>query len=143
MFTFQISNSTDSDLSPYFPADGLAFVIQGVIPSAPSSGLLSLGGGGGQIGYETIPNSLAIEFDTFQNAGGEQHVPNNDPDDNHVGVQSCGTGPNSADHEATYNDGTISCNLGLVSPQIRLADGQVHTVTVNYQTPDPGCFEGR
>jgi uncharacterized repeat protein (TIGR01451 family) len=129
VFKFQITNSNEPPAP--FPADGLAFVIQNAPPNevAPFGGTAALGGAGGGIGYDTIPNSLAVEFDTFQNPG---PGPNNDPDGNHVGVQSCGTGPNSADHHATYNDGTISCNLGLVSPETNLSDGQVHTVTISY-----------
>ncbi len=101
-FTFQISNTNPA--SPNFPADGIAFVIQNA-----AAGTAALGGGGGGIGYDGIPNSLAVEFDTYANLG---PGPNNDPNANHVGVQSCGTDPNSANHLATHGD-SVSCNLGL------------------------------
>jgi len=125
-FTFQISNTNPA--SPNFPADGLAFVIQNA-----AAGTTALGGGGGGIGYDGIPNSLAVEFDTYWNAG---PGPNNDPNANHVGVQSCSTSPNSADHLATYPvppEGSAPCNLGLnPSPGVTLADGNPHTVKIEY-----------
>jgi uncharacterized repeat protein (TIGR01451 family) len=136
VFTFQITDNPE--LPGHFPADGLAFVIQGVLPEGYNNAVQALGDGGGGIGYQGIPNSLAIEFDTFLNPGGPDHVPNNDPDANHVGVQSCGLGPNSADHGATF--GNQSCNYGLVSLQTpTLADGEVHTVTINYHPAAPNC----
>jgi uncharacterized repeat protein (TIGR01451 family) len=141
VFTFQITNSSDPEPPGPFPADGIAFVIQNAPPSESGGGLASLGIGGGGIGYDGIPNSLAIEFDTFQNAGPRPDG-NNDPNANHVAVQSCGPEPNSSDHNATFNDGAINCNLGLTSPETFLADEQVHTVTINYQPSDPGCIEG-
>ena len=70
VFTFQF---TQGSLPP---ADGIAFVIQ-------NSALSALGQGGGSIGYASgatcdgescvnsgggIPNSLAVEFDTFDNS---------------------------------------------------------------------------
>ena len=70
-FQFQFTNSSSN------PADGIAFVIQNASASTAAIGDI---GNGGPIGYgdddantnpslgEGIPNSLAIEFDTFQNA---------------------------------------------------------------------------
>ncbi len=52
-FTFQLSNPS---------ADGITFTIQ-------SNGPTSLGGIGGQLGYGGIPNSVAIKFDLYNNAG--------------------------------------------------------------------------
>ena len=121
-FTFQITDHNPTENN--FPADGLAFVIQNA-----AAGTAALGGGGGGIGYDGIPNSLAVEFDTFANFG---PGPNHDPNGNHVGVQSCGTDPNSADHLATHGD-SVSCNLGLNSSlPITLADGNPHTVKIEY-----------
>jgi hypothetical protein len=63
-FTFQMHDGTNPS------ADGMAFVIQGSSPQA-------LGGAGGGLGYgsdhpggpQGIPNSIAIKFDLFNNAG--------------------------------------------------------------------------
>ena len=52
-FTFQLSNPS---------ADGITFTIQGNSPSA-------LGGPGGSLGYAGIPESVAVKFDLFSNAG--------------------------------------------------------------------------
>ena len=92
--------------------DGLAFLVQ-------NSGLSALGVGGGSLGYAGIANSLAVEFDTYLN------TENDDPNNNHIGIQSCGTAPNTADH------GT--CHLGLQpNPPVTLSDGKGHLVSVGY-----------
>ncbi|GIE93232.1 L-type lectin-domain containing protein [Paractinoplanes rishiriensis] len=52
-------------------ADGIAFLVQAHGPRA-------LGGWGGGLGYRGIKNSVAIEFDTFQNTP--------DPSSNHLAV---------------------------------------------------------
>ena len=52
-------------------ADGIAFLVQDDGPRA-------LGGWGGGIGYRGIRNSVAVEFDTFQNS--------TDPSSNHLAV---------------------------------------------------------
>ncbi len=92
--------------------DGLAFVVQNVGPDAA-------GGSGGLLGYAGIPNSLAVEFDTHLN-----HWPGvDDPNDNHVAIQSRGTDPNTADHSAA---------LGMTAAVPNLSDGQAHTVEILY-----------
>ncbi|MEU4427658.1 L-type lectin-domain containing protein [Actinoplanes sp. NPDC024001] len=52
-------------------ADGIAFLAQGAGPRA-------LGGWGGGLGYRGIRNSVAVEFDTYQNTP--------DPSSNHLAV---------------------------------------------------------
>src|ERR1700730_17961950 len=64
-FQFRITNPGGID-----PADGLVFVVQPVSSS--------IGGSGGGIGYSGIPNSIGVEFDTFQNSW--------DTNSNHVAV---------------------------------------------------------
>ncbi|HEX2971499.1 MAG TPA: hypothetical protein VHP11_04165, partial [Tepidisphaeraceae bacterium] len=48
-------------------ADGMAFVIQGVAPTA-------LGGGGGGLGYSGIANSMALKFDAYQITAGTRFI---------------------------------------------------------------------
>jgi uncharacterized repeat protein (TIGR01451 family) len=116
-FTFRIFNPSE------LPADGIAFVIQ----NSPA-GTSVLGVGGGGIGYQGIPNSLAIEFDTFQNPW--------DPNANHIAIQSCGTNANSADHTATYPESKTPCEIAIASElselPVNLSDGKVHTVRIDY-----------
>ena len=118
-------------------ADGLAFVIQNSVGDGLGTG--ALGGSGGAIGYgvpdpgdinSPIPNSLAVEFDTYQNGW--------DPNNNHIAVQSCGPDPNTQDHTALCPSGNPA-NLGIVSDLggIQLADGNLHTAVVDY---DPGTL---
>ena len=128
-------------------ADGFAFVIQNqpFNSDAPSGGAYALGGSGGALGYgqagagdtgSGIPNSLAIEFDTWTNAW--------DTDNHHVAVQSCGTGPNNQFHfdvDSNFNPvppstqpvAFATCKLGLASLAIpNLSDGNSHIVDVGY-----------
>jgi Legume lectin domain len=122
-FTFKLSNPSAGSEGN---ADGIAFVIQ-------NSALTALGPDGCGIGFGDsayctsstggIPNSLAVEFNTFEN-------PNVDTSNNDVTIQSCPvteanpTGANSVDPTCT-----IKVNNSL---PITLADGNVHTVTITY-----------
>ena len=73
-FQFKISDS----IGDQGGADGLVFVIK-------NSNSKSLGATGEGLGYLGIPNSLAIEFDTYQNFS------QNDPSGNHLGVDLNGS----------------------------------------------------
>jgi hypothetical protein len=97
-------------------ADGLAFVIQNESPTA-------LGDVGIGIGYAGILDSLAIEFDTFNNG-----ISNGDPSGNHISVQTNGLNSNSHDHHYS---------LGSTSAIPNLSDGAAHTASVLYQ---PGAM---
>ena len=55
-FTFQLHDGTVP------PADGISFTVQGVGPTA-------LGGGGGGLGCFTLPHSVAVKFDIYNNSG--------------------------------------------------------------------------
>ena len=112
-FSFQIGGTNTGT-----NADGIAFVIQN---SPAPGGLSALGSGGGGIGYAGIPNSVAIEFNTYQNAG--------DPNSNDVSIQSCGQAPNETDSSCA-----IKTN-DLTSTNITLANGSVHAATVVYSVP--------
>lgn len=58
------------------PADGITFVL-----AASPNGL---GGAGGGLGYIGVPNSVAIEFDTYNNGPGDGNS------SNHVGIDTGG-----------------------------------------------------
>ena len=132
-FTFQFSGEGGSGGH----ADGIAFLVQG----APS-GVNASGYQGGAIGYGDddgnathslgIPNSFAVELDTYQNGW--------DPNANHIAVMSCGTGNNSQHHGpngcASGADPTIAINSTFSA---NLTDGQMHTVIVTYGLPCAGC----
>lgn len=72
-------------------ADGFAFLIQnGGWETATGNKALGVGAGG--LGYMYISNSLAVEFDTWQN------VPYGDKDGNHIAVNTRGTSYNVPHH---------------------------------------------
>ena len=143
-FQFRVSN-TGACVGCGFPADGLAIVIQG---DPSKTGAIGYTGNGENVSYgnndvstasgpgHAILNSLAIELDTHQNTD------YSDPDGNHIAVQSCGpntsTGltPNSADHNYQCPNGQLA-KLALKSlpAGVNLADGNLHTITVNYTAP--------
>jgi hypothetical protein len=109
VFTLQIVPSRTASTT----ADGMSFLIQ-------NSSLNALGTQTGQPGYYGIPDSIAVEFDTFYNPQ------ISDPNNNHIGIQSCGTLPNTYDHGS-------SCNLGLQPDlPVTLADGNPHQVVISY-----------
>ena len=120
-FTFQLSGSNTS----LGPADGFAFVIQAAGSSALGPIGCGIGFGDSSSGCAPptggIPNSLAIEFNTYANYGV-------DSSGNTVTIQNCmGTGANNVDPTCT-----IALNSNLASV---LADGNVHTVSINYSGP--------
>lgn len=100
-------------------ADGLAFVVQSFIPYA-------IGNYGGGIGYDGIPYSLAIEFDTFSNDSTQ--IENFfDPNGNHIAVQSNGSKENSSKH--------IGSTLIALTPNLTLTlvpDGTIYFAKITY-----------
>jgi Bacterial lectin/Domain of unknown function DUF11 len=134
-FSFQFNNPSAT------PADGIAFVIQN--SSSGTSAIGYTGGNGGALGYGDadsstnpntgagIPNSVAIEFDSFQNpwdpaASASGNV-------SHVAIQSCGTGPNTSHHgQPCGGEGSANSTVGsavLTSAPFGIG---LHTVTINY-----------
>ncbi len=112
-FRFSTGHNEIGDGSPD-GADGIAFLLQASSPSA----IGTLGGG---IGYCNIPNSLAIEFDTYKNLSDY-----NDPDGSHVAVFSNGKQPNSGNHNSTSLLGGTS-----KIPLLR-ADSTVYYAKIEY-----------
>ena len=89
-FSFRINGAGGvGDLSGETGGDGFAFVIQNTSPT-------SLGDSGGWIGYVGVGNSIAVEFDTFNNgygncpySGGIGYF--NDSNTNHIGLDANGS----------------------------------------------------
>src|SRR5581483_4680129 len=125
-FSFRLGDSNTNT-----PADGIAFVIQ-----SSGSGVLALGGAGGAMGFATngtpgISNSLAIEFDSFNNGTVDSN------NGNHVAIQSCGANQNTY-----FESGTGSCNVAVTADLSTLQTpiqlyGSVHTATITYVPPCP------
>jgi hypothetical protein len=104
------------------PADGITFVL-----AASPTGL---GGGGGAIGYGGVPNSVAIEFDTYNNGS-----PDGDSS-NHVGID---TGGALNDIGLTNVYGNGSCGFPFGGPPQNpnnvpgcMSNGDLWTVNVSY-----------
>jgi len=160
-FEFRITPNA----SAYATADGLAFVIQNALSggydatagcTATGQGPTALGGGGGCMGYGGIPNSVALEFDTYNNepwdsadyGSGSNYA-------NHIALQSCGLNdgaplPNSPAHMGTGNclvslggQNGVPVSTLVSNPQtsqanstaVTLADSSVHQVVVVYNGP--------
>ncbi len=79
----------------------------------------------GFLGYHGLPNSLAVEFDTWMN----QEPGFLDPNGNHISVHSRGTAPNSVSEAASLGQAT---NIPFMK------DGALHTVSINYT---PGTLQ--
>jgi hypothetical protein len=112
-FEFQITEPG------FVGADGFAFVIQNVDAAA----LGDTANGGSGIGYSDLPNSLAVEFDTYRNDD------LGDPNDHHISVHTNGVGPNGPDERLS---------LGLPADIPFLKDGLPHWARITYQ---PGILQ--
>jgi outer membrane protein assembly factor BamB len=108
VFQFQVTNQAGAG------GAGFAFVIQ----NNPSP---VLGNSGSGLGYEGIPRSLAIEFDTHQDSF------NQDPGFDHIGFHSRRDLPNSADESYAYAVTPPSAD----DPH-GLSDGKLHRIYVRY-----------
>ena len=114
-FTFQMTDS--SYPSNGLRGDGFAFVIQ-------NYSLVAIGGQGGRqgvsLGYDGIPNNIAIEFDTALNS--RQYQNSDDPSNNHISVQVIGAYPYQTD---------ITNSLGYTSDIPDMTNG-IHSVAIQY-----------
>jgi Bacterial lectin len=138
-FQFQFTNPS----AP--PADGIAFVIQ----NSGAGAIGFTGGNGGTLGYgdqdtsinpstgEGIPDSIAIEFDSYHNSW-DPLIPEGGSA-SHVAVQSCGTGPNTSHHGFLCGGNSGSNSTLASSVTTNFADTAIHKVTISY-TP-PSCSE--
>jgi hypothetical protein len=107
-------------------ADGFTFTIQNQSPTA--MGLYASG-----IGYYGITNSLAIEFDTWNNKPSYC-----EPNGNHVAVQSLGAAGNQPEHCADPGGAFGNPTLGIAIPQKDMSNGTIYDVTIKYQ---PGLLD--
>ena len=119
-FQFQITTAGGcKDADGKTGADGFAFLVQ----NASLSALSTPSGLGMGIGYYAIPNSVAVEFDTYLNRDW------GDPNGNHVSVHTRGWMGNSSSH--TYS-------LGSTTAVPDLSDGRIHTARIQYR---PGTLD--
>jgi hypothetical protein len=116
--TFQFQISAEAGLGSI--GDGFAFVIQGVGSSA-----VGTAGAGAYIGYSGISNSIAIEFDTYNNSDfGDPAPTGSNPSGSHLGIQSAGANANDSHHNSPAQ---------LAAPVLaNFADGTTHTATITY-----------
>jgi hypothetical protein len=112
-FQFQFTQPGGID-----PADGITFVL-----ANNSSGL---GGAGGGIGYQGVANSVAIEFDTYNNGGGDNNS------SNEVGVDVNGS-LSSVTQANPY--GVATCDFGISTNYTNsgcMSNGGIWTATIGY-----------
>ena len=98
-FEFQLSGGNGTG-----GADGFTFMLHN-----SSLGLNALGGSGGRLGYSNIAQSLAIEFDTYQNGS--------DINNNHISV---------------LRDGQIDNALTTITAPLDLNSGDALNAWINY-----------
>ncbi len=111
-FTFRFTNPGGID-----PADGITFVL--------SNNTTGLGSSGGGLGYQSAQgNSVAIEFDTYNNGGGDGNS------SNHVAVDVNGVLSNTG---LVNVYGISNCELGGTYLQAGcMSNGHLWTVTITY-----------
>ncbi len=120
-FSFRMRNGSNNNCEDgSIPgADGLAFVIQNFIPYA-------IGTHGGGIGYDGIPNAVAIEFDTYSNDSNQ--IENFfDPNGNHIAVQTAGQKEVSSKHQKQFTLG-VATNIVPLIP-----DGTIYYSKIEYK----------
>ncbi|MBM2816669.1 MAG: Protein of unknown function precursor [Ignavibacteria bacterium] len=113
-FTLGYNENYDGSLPG---ADGIAFVVQ-------NNNNSSIGAIGGGIGFEGIPNSLAIEFDTYYNNNNNNNL--NDPNGNHAAIFCNGRINNTADHNSKA---CLQTNMNIIP--IR-SDSTVYYAQIDY-----------
>lgn len=115
--TFQFRFTNPGGIAP---ADGITFVL--------SNNNVGLGVGGGGLGYLGVPNSVAIEFDSYNNGGA-------DVSSNHVAIDRNGDVFGANSNLATVNPyGVAPCDFGGSSYLQHgcMSNGDVWTVQIGY-----------
>jgi hypothetical protein len=108
--------------------EGFAFVIQANSISASGNPVAGLGYADQGSGSAGIVNSIAIEFDTTQNAA------MNDPNNNHVSVHARNAG--------IANSANENYSLDMIDTVSLLPESQ-HSVTVTFIPQPPSFKQGR
>jgi hypothetical protein len=104
--------------------DGLAFVVHGD-PTLASS---ALGEGGGGLGFAGLPRALAVEFDTWYNAG----AASGDVPWDHVAVQAAPAGGAEFGEGRTRVTSGTDTRVSGAPLRVDLGDGKPHAVRVAY-----------
>jgi peptide-N4-(N-acetyl-beta-glucosaminyl)asparagine amidase len=129
IFDWQITRA-----NPQRGADGFALVIHNA-DTLPDPDI-ALGMGRHGMGYQGIPNSLAVEFDTTQTPASDfGHETHGDHNDNHISVQTRGQEPNSA-HPDFSKGRTTQTEPGVPF----FANGAKHTTKVVYTPGNIAVF---
>jgi peptide-N4-(N-acetyl-beta-glucosaminyl)asparagine amidase len=114
-------------VNPRRGAEGFAVVIHN------ADGLpfpeFALGAGRHGLGYQGIPNSLAVEFDTVQTPPIDFGGGKGDPNGNHISVQSRGIEPNSANTDFSLGFTTQT------APAVPVFTSGRHTARISYTPP--------
>ena len=106
--------------------DGLAWVLHGDMNES-----MALGSGGGHLGYGGLRNALAVEFDSWFNAGGAEWDDADIPFD-HVSVQA--SPPGGPEEGVGVRAVTADARTRISGAPLRVdvADGLVHAVRIAY-----------
>lgn len=117
-FSFSITDGVNNVQENSYPgADGIAFLVQNYADD-------TYGWNGGGLGFKTIPNALAVEFDLFHNSKLTPFV--HDPNGNHIAVFTNGRNPIEVDHNK-------QCLLGQNTEIIEiLGDGTQYYGKIEY-----------
>lgn len=99
-------------------ADGMALVFKRT-PNA------IIGNSGGDVGYGGIPESLVVEFDTYQNIGGSTGESYNDPAYDHIAIMANGV----ANHSSTSN---LAGPVVASGNSDNIEDGSYHEVKIEW-----------
>lgn len=100
-------------------ADGIAFVLQ--------NNCLAAGTAGGGIGYAGMPGqSIAVEFDTYQNITGSGDQNNNDPVYDHIAILKAG----NVDHADATNN--LLGPVQMHASQTNVEDGIWYNFQISY-----------
>jgi hypothetical protein len=106
--------------------DGFAFVVQKAFKPLDEDAFPPRSGG--YLGYDGLPNSLAVEFDTYQN---REFF---DLNGNHVSIHSRGPDFNTVSEHPSFGWPTATSGIPVLN------DGREHLVEIRYEPPNLSVF---